>query len=174
MSLTGSLPQVTLYAIAIGFAQCRLQRQSETVPYNQQKPMHVEAIRIQADAILVSPTVIYRPGQIVIREGRIVACSADCSEPADVQLPGCMLSAGLVNAHTHLEFSDLSEPFAAGQNFPEWIGSVIRHRRKIVESNSSEECLRLRRAALRTGFEESHRGWGCADRRHRHSTLGAW
>jgi aminodeoxyfutalosine deaminase len=117
----------------------------------------MEAIRIQADAILVSPAVIHRPGQIVVRNGRIVACSADCSEKADVRLPGSMLSAGLVNAHTHLEFSDLEQPFPAGQNFPEWIGSVIRHRRTIAENNTSEDYLRLRQAALRTGFEESHR-----------------
>ncbi|MDX1930824.1 MAG: amidohydrolase family protein [Pirellulaceae bacterium] len=119
--------------------------------------MNAEAIRIQADAILVSPTVLYRPGQIVVRHGRIVSCTADCSEPAALELPGSMLSAGLVNAHTHLEFSDLSEPFAAGSNFPEWIGSVIRHRRKIAENNSSQDYLRLRQAALRNGFEESSR-----------------
>ena len=71
----------------------------------------MEAIRIQADAIIVSPSVFYVPGQIVVQQGRIVTCSADCSEPADVQLPAGMLSAGLVNAHTHLEFSDLQEPF---------------------------------------------------------------
>lgn len=119
--------------------------------------MNAEVIRIQADAILVSPTVLYRPGQIVVRNGKIVACTADCSEPADLELPGSMLSAGLVNAHTHLEFSDLGEPFAAGNSFPEWIGSVIRHRRKIAENNSSEDYLRFRQAALQNGFGESSR-----------------
>ena len=117
----------------------------------------MEAIRIQADAIIVSPTVIYRPGQVVVREGSVVACSADCSERADLLLPGSMLSAGLVNAHTHLEFSDLHHPYPPGRNFPEWIGSVIRHRRAIAEGHSSEECLRLRQAALQAGFEESRR-----------------
>lgn len=116
---------------------------------------HTESIRIQADAILVSPTVIHRPGQIVIRNGRILACSADCSEQADLQLPGSLLSAGLVNAHTHLEFSDLSLPFAAGKNFPEWIGSVIRHRRTIAETHTEVELAYLRRLAFQTGYEES-------------------
>jgi len=115
----------------------------------------MDAIRIQADAILVSPTVTYRPGQIVVRDGRIVACSANCTEQADLRLPGSMLSAGLVNAHTHLEFSDLKQPFAAGSSFPVWIGSVIRHRRKIAEDNSFEDCLRLRQMALQEGIEES-------------------
>ncbi len=115
----------------------------------------MEAIRIQADAIILSPAVIHRPGQIVVRDGRIVSCSADCLERADLQLPGSMFSAGLVNAHTHLEFSDLPQPFPSGRNFPEWIGAVIRHRRTIAESHSSEECLRLRQLALQAGFDES-------------------
>lgn len=36
---------------------------------------------------------------------------------------------GLVNAHTHLEFSHLSEPLGQrGMDFPDWIMEVIRHR----------------------------------------------
>ncbi len=114
------------------------------------------AIRIQADAVLVKPDLIYRPGQVVVRAGRVLECSADCSVPADVELPGCMLSAGLVNAHTHLEFSDLQQPFPAGNSFPAWIGDVIRHRRGIAEKHSSEKCWQLRRAALEAGYRESH------------------
>ena len=34
----------------------------------------------------------------------------------------------LVNAHTHLELSDVREPFAPGATFPDWIRKVIRHR----------------------------------------------
>ncbi len=117
----------------------------------------MEALRIQADAILVSPNQILRPGQLVVRHGKIVACSADCTEQPDLQFPDSLLSAGLVNAHTHLEFSDLTEPFPAGANFPQWIGSVIRHRRKIAEANTPAELVRLRRQSLQTGYIESHR-----------------
>ncbi len=115
----------------------------------------LESIRIQAEAIIETPQRVHRPGQVVVRNGIIVECTADCSNRADIELPGSILSAGLVNAHTHLEFSDLRQPYPAGKNFPEWIGSVIRHRRTILEQNSIEECLKLRRAALQLGYEES-------------------
>ncbi len=114
-----------------------------------------QSIRIQAEAIIETPHRVHRPGQVVVRNGCIVECTADCSSRADIELPGSMLSAGLLNAHTHLEFSDLRQPYAAGKNFPEWIGSVIRHRRTIAEQHSTEECLKLRRAALQLGYEES-------------------
>lgn len=117
----------------------------------------MEAIRIQSDAILASPSVCYRPGQLVVRDGLIISCSGDCSTRADLQLPGSLLSAGLVNAHTHLEFSDLQQPFPPGDNFPQWIASVIRHRRNLADGISREEFLRLRHAALQAGFEESRR-----------------
>ena len=113
-------------------------------------------IRIQADAILVKPDLIHRPGQVVVRAGRVLECSGDCSLPADLELPSCILSAGLVNAHTHLEFSDLLQPFPPGSSFPAWIGDVIRHRRTIAEQHSNEECWRLRRLALQVGYQESH------------------
>ena len=115
----------------------------------------METIRIQADAIIASPSVVHLPGQIVVQNGRIVACSADCSERADLHLPNSMLSAGLVNAHTHLEFSDLQQPFAPGCNFPEWIAAVIRHRRLMSENGSSEEYMRRRQLTLQAGLEES-------------------
>ena len=92
-----------------------------------------------------------------MRAGRVLESSADCSAPADIELPGCMLSAGLVNAHTHLEFSDLVQPFPAGNDFPTWIGDVIRHRRAIAERNSMDECWRLRQSALQAGYRESYR-----------------
>ncbi len=119
----------------------------------------MEALRIQADAILVSPNQILRPGQLLVRHGKIVACSADCTEQPDLQFPDSLLSAGLVNAHTHLEFSDLTEPFPAGANFPQWIGSVIRHRRKIAEANTPGACPLAQAIAssLQTVYIESHR-----------------
>ena len=46
----------------------------------------------------------------------------------------------IVNAHTHLELSDVREPFPPGSNFPEWIRKVIAHRR---ERDGHSEAVRL-------------------------------
>jgi len=40
----------------------------------------------------------------------------------------CCLLPGFINAHTHLEFSDLETPIPAGKNFAEWILRVVQHR----------------------------------------------
>lgn len=47
---------------------------------------------------------------------------------------------GIVNAHTHLELSDVREPFPPGANFPEWIHKVIAHR---MERGSEADAFEL-------------------------------
>ena len=147
----------TLRPLYYNFDWLRQNKRFEDANQNNESTVSqgLDAIRIQADAVIVTSSQIHSPGQVVVRDGRIVECTADCSVRADLELPGSMLSAGLVNAHTHLEFSDLRQPFPPGANFPDWIGAVIRHRRAIAEQHSSDECLKLRQAALRAGYEES-------------------
>lgn len=45
----------------------------------------------------------------------------------------------LVNAHTHLEFSELAAPIEPARPFPEWIRSVIRFRQQ--RGHNGDECL---------------------------------
>ncbi len=116
----------------------------------------MEALRIQADAIIVSSEQIHRPGQIVVAHGEVIEQTSRCTERPDIILNGKMLAPALINAHTHLEFSDLQSPIAAGATFPQWIGSVIRHRRSLAESHSPEALEQLRRDALQRGLAESH------------------
>jgi len=53
---------------------------------------------------------------------------------------------GLVNAHTHLEFSCLNKPISTTGRFTDWIRNVVKYRRE----NSG-----LTSEAIRTGIEES-------------------
>jgi cytosine/adenosine deaminase-related metal-dependent hydrolase len=54
---------------------------------------------------------------------------------ADKILPVIMIPT-LVNAHTHLEFSALSEPIRPALPFPDWIAAVIQWRRSTVDDNT--------------------------------------
>ncbi len=54
----------------------------------------------------------------------------------------------LVNAHTHLEFSSLSEPIRPALPFPDWISAVIQWRRSTVGGNI---------AGVQQGLMESQR-----------------
>jgi aminodeoxyfutalosine deaminase len=115
----------------------------------------MDSIRIQADAIIASPDEIYRPGQIVVSHGVVQSIGTDCRALPDLELNGWQLSAGLVNAHTHLEFSQLEQPFSAGANFPEWIGQVVGHRRNEENQLSANELHGKVTAARWFGLEES-------------------
>jgi cytosine/adenosine deaminase-related metal-dependent hydrolase len=60
---------------------------------------------------------------------------------------------GLVNAHTHLEFSDLDRPLPADGGLPAWIERVVAMRRSRAASGT-DEAMRLT-AAVASGLEQS-------------------
>ena len=70
-----------------------------------------------------------RDAAVTISHGRIVSVG---SPPTDVPIEDLGQAAiipGLVNAHTHLEFSDLASPIGTqGMGLVEWLGIVVRHR----------------------------------------------
>lgn len=67
-----------------------------------------------------------------------------------VDLGNVAILPGLVNAHTHLEFSDLSEPLVStGLSFADWIRRVIAYRRGRTDTQ--------RHSAVRRGLDECTR-----------------
>ncbi len=62
---------------------------------------------------------------------------ATCAEE-NACLPAILVPP-LVNAHTHLEFSELAEPIEPARPFPDWIRSVIRFRQQ--RGHNGDECL---------------------------------
>lgn len=64
-----------------------------------------------------------------------------------VDLGGVALVPGLVNAHTHLEFSDLTEPLLPARPFSAWLTALIAYRRRRGQAwpaveRGVEECRR--------------------------------
>ncbi len=64
-----------------------------------------------------------------IENGRLQSISAGRSADA-IHLQDVVVMSGLVNAHTHLEFSSLRTPISTGGRFTDWIRAVIMHRRQ--------------------------------------------
>jgi aminodeoxyfutalosine deaminase len=67
-------------------------------------------------------------GTVVVEDGRIVDIH-DRHDPAAVDLGHAAILPGLVNTHTHLEFSDLPQPIQPSAPFTDWIRQLVAHRR---------------------------------------------
>jgi len=95
-------------------------------------------------------------GAVTIRAGKIIAVESRPSRKVDADFPNAAILPGFVNAHTHLEFSDLAAPLGTpGMRFPDWIRLVVSRRRTRLASLSSVERSTQRLMAIEGGLRES-------------------
>ena len=88
-------------------------------------------------------------GALVVDDvGRIVFLGSRGQMPAGTErthYESSVIMPGLVNAHTHLEFSDLEAPLGQpGMEFTQWIGEVIKFRfgsERVAKSESIQMGL---------------------------------
>src|SRR5262249_4838144 len=75
-------------------------------------------------------------------------------DPRAVDLGNAAIIPGLVNAHTHLEFSDLAAPLKPAEPFTDWVRAVVAHRRgrtlhaSDIVHRGLQECARTGTTAL--------------------------
>jgi cytosine/adenosine deaminase-related metal-dependent hydrolase len=94
--------------------------------------------------------VVTLQGSRIVRVGR----NTSSSTPRDLGLAAIL--PGLVNAHTHLEFSDLRSPLGdPATSFPDWIERVVAYRRSTLQR---PDAAAIRAAAVTDGLGESLRG----------------
>jgi cytosine/adenosine deaminase-related metal-dependent hydrolase len=94
---------------------------------------------------------------LVIDRGLVVAVGRGLPPhpPGEaIELGDAIVLPGLVNAHTHLEFSELAEPLAAAGGLPGWIGRVVAARRA-KETGSAGDSEARAVTAIRHGLAES-------------------
>lgn len=112
--------------------------------------MAESVIRLKARFVFTAEGPPIRDGVVTIEGTRIAAVGQARSGEAIVDLGNAAVLPGLVNAHTHLEFSDLTTPIGSrGMPFADWIRAVVDYRR----SRSDAE----RAAAVRRGSSECSR-----------------
>ena len=125
----------------------------------------MDELRIQTKFCIVSPARLLHPAQLVVRHGRVVDVVQGRPYKPHVDLGETVLMPGLVNSHTHLEFSQLKQPFPAGENFPAWISQVVRYRAEQQAQGASVEPHTPartsshdaeRRATLQAASNQSH------------------
>lgn len=77
-------------------------------------------------------------GIIEMHDGRIVRLGSGPDSDAE-DLGKVAIIPGLVNAHTHLEFSDIARPLSPARPFVDWIRNVVAARR--TSSGSSQHAI---------------------------------
>lgn len=77
----------------------------------------------------VNGQTVQRDVTVWIAEGRLQGTEAGCATDA-IELGRVALIPGLVNSHTHLEFSLLPQPIPTAGPFTDWIRSVVSYRRE--------------------------------------------
>lgn len=110
-----------------------LHRAAVVVPIGAE-PIRDGAVDVVGDRVVwVGPAAEYRGGTKDVRDW-----------------PG-VLTPGLVNAHTHLQYTDFGDCAAGGMPFHEWIGMLIARRRGFTEEMWRDGVRRGIDAMLRTG-----------------------
>ena len=97
-------------------------------------------------------------GVVTVADGRIVAVGEKNADQSPRDLGDVALLPGLINAHTHLEFSLLEQPLGQrGMSFPDWIATIVQHRREQNKQlfNETDGFQRFRRRAAQAGLAES-------------------
>jgi len=93
-------------------------------------------------------------GWIAVERGRVIALGQDRDRPTceTVDLHDTAIMPAAVNAHTHLEFSDLDKPIGyQGIALHDWIGAVVRTRAGTADQDRSPAMMRGLRQCLSSG-----------------------
>lgn len=116
-----------------------------------------EPVAVRARWVLPIDQPPIQHGVVTIVGSRILTVGENSSGRPPRDLGNVALIPGLVNAHTHLEFSLLEQPLCEpAVAFSEWIACVVEHRRTqnkklMVETDGFQ---RFRRRAAETGLQE--------------------
>lgn len=95
-------------------------------------------------------------GVVTVVGGRIAAVGRNESGEPARDLGDVALIPGLINAHTHLEFSLLNKPLGtSGMPFVSWLAEVVAWRASLRRGQSDEDWNAMRCAAIARGRGES-------------------
>jgi aminodeoxyfutalosine deaminase len=106
-------------------------------------------------------------GFVAIKADRIVSVGARPGEGEVRDLGNVAILPGLVNAHTHLDFSDVTSPLGKpGKSFVDWVGRAMAFRRRAAKQVRQPVALGLQeslRYGVTTLGDIAQPGWPVSD-----------
>ena len=90
----------------------------------------------------------FENGVVEIHDGRITAIRSALPHESCEDLGDVAVLPGLVNAHTHLEFSLVEQPFQPALPFTDWIRSLVAYRRREFGPHSADTFVALNIGAI--------------------------
>ena len=113
--------------------------------------MNREPLTLRARYVFPATAAPLAHGAVTIVDGRIISVGPATAGGRVEDLGNVAILPGLINAHTHLDLSDVSSPLGRqGIALPEWIAQVVAFRRKIPATTggrSSGDCRNASAAA---------------------------
>ena len=92
------------------------------------------SVRLKARFVFTAEGPPLRDAVVALADSRIGAIESPSTTGPAIDLGNVAILPGLVNAHTHLEFSDLTTPLGSpGMPFADWIRRVVAYRRDRTE-----------------------------------------
>ncbi len=111
------------------------------------------SLTLRARHVLPIATPPLENGWVRIERGRITALGCGSSPTGAIDLGDAIILPGLVNAHTHLEFSELREPLDPTGGLPAWIRRIVALRRRRPLNHDADAVK-----AVHLGLQESAAG----------------
>ncbi len=87
-------------------------------------------------------------GVVEVQDGIITAVRSASPFERCLDLGDAALLPGLVNTHTHLEFSLVEQPFQPARPFTDWIRSLVAYRRREFTPTSTSQSVALNIGAV--------------------------
>src|SRR5258708_108184 len=109
-------------------------------------------VRLRARYVFTAHGPPLRDAVVALAGSRIAAIESPARADPAIDLGNVAILPGLVNAHTHLEFSDLTAPLGSpGMPFADWIRQVVAYRRRRTEDERRAASLEGLRQRIRFG-----------------------
>jgi len=115
--------------------------------FKKMRILYFRAVIVRASAVYCRRGRVITPGALLLSEGRIRGLYEDAPSRVDLDLEGYALFPGMINMHTHIEYTHFSGKVWRTRSFSKWLSNVNALKRQSSSTDYAEStkvgCRRL-------------------------------